>query len=106
MTNHRFKQSHNTLLLARRNKMHNMQRITVAAVAAVLVGVILPALAAVPDGMDSMRSEGRSGMRQGMMSGGGMMTGGCANMMQSMNGGDRRPNSQWHKPLPGNSAPD
>jgi hypothetical protein len=96
--------------------MHNMQRMSIAAVAAVLVGVILPALAAAPNGMDSMHSEGRSGMRQdmmsghmmghGMMSSGGTMNRGCANMMQSMDGGDRRPNSQWHKPSPGNSAPD
>ena len=96
--------------------MHNMQRITIAAVAAVVVGVILPALAAAPNGMDSMRSEGRSGMRQdmmsghmtdqGMMSGGGTMNGGCANMMQSMDGGHRRPNSQWHKPSAGNIVPD
>jgi hypothetical protein len=96
--------------------MHNIQRIAIAAVAAVLVGVILPVQAAAPDGMDSMRSDGRSGMREdmmsghmmghGMMSGGGMMTGGCANMMQSMDGADGRPNSQWHKRSPDNSTPD
>jgi hypothetical protein len=96
--------------------MHIVARSTIAAIAALLGALILPAVAAAPDRMDSMQSEGRSGMRQGtmsghmmghsMMSGGGMMTGGRANMMQSMNGGDGRPNSQWHKPLPGNSAPD
>ena len=39
--------------------------------------------------------------------GGGMMSGGCAGMMRSMNGGDGRPNSQWqsHSPAAG-SAPD
>ena len=45
-------------------------------------------------------------MGHGMM-GGGMMSGGCAGMMQSMNGGDGRPNSQWqsHAPAAG-SVPD
>jgi hypothetical protein len=33
-------------------------------------------------------------MSRGEMSGG-MMGGGCAGMMQSMNGGDGRPNTQW-----------
>ena len=41
-------------------------------------------------------------MGHGMMGGGmmasGMMAGGCAGMMQSMNGGDGRPNSQWQTP--------
>jgi hypothetical protein len=95
--------------------MHSIQRLTIAAAAAVLVGAILPALAA-PDGMDGRQSDGRSGMRQGMMSGhmmgdsmmsgGGMMAGRCANMMQSMNGAGGPPNSQWRKPSPGNGAPD
>jgi hypothetical protein len=36
-----------------------------------------------------------------MISGAGTMAGHCADMMQSMDGGDGRPNSQWHKPSPG-----
>lgn len=66
------------------------QTLIIAVLGAVLAALIVPALA----------------MGHGMM-GGGMMSGGCAGMMQSMNGGDGRPNSQWqsHAPAAG-SVPD
>jgi hypothetical protein len=73
--------------------MHRAQTLPITVIAAVLGGLILPALAA--------RDEGRSGVRHGMISGAGTMAGHCADMMQSMDGGDGRPNSQWHKPSPG-----
>lgn len=42
---------------------------------------------------------------RGMMRGG-MMSGGCGGMMQSMNGSDGRPNSQWQSHPPGKAIPD
>jgi hypothetical protein len=58
--------------------------------------------------MDQMEGSGRTA--HGTMSHGGMsramMGGGCAGMMQSMNGGDGRPNSQWRAHPPNGSAPD
>lgn len=73
-----------------------------AALAAVLGAAIVPALAQGPTmpkqgiGAGDM---GRGMMSGGMMSGSGMS--GCATMMQSMNGADGRPNSQWQKHPPG-----
>lgn len=66
-------------------------RLVLGAVLAAGIGaLIVPALA----------------MGHGMM-GGGMMSGGCAGMMQSMNGGDGRPNSQWQSHVPAaGSVPD
>lgn len=59
--------------------------LTVAACTAALAALIVPALA---------------------QASGGMMGGGCAGMMQSMNGADGRPNSQWrtHPPAGGSLA--
>jgi len=56
--------------------------LTVTACTVALAALIVPALAQVSDGM---------------------MGGGCAGMMQSMNGADGRPNSQWrtHSPARG-----
>jgi hypothetical protein len=72
-----------------------------AALAGVLAGLTLPALAEAPGGSRMMPSQdmgmGRKGhgMTGGMMSGD--MMGGCMGMMRSMNDGYGRPNSQWHK---------
>lgn len=86
------------------------QTLTIAALAAGLGGLIVPALAQNPDGMGTMPDQGMGqvteggrtghGMMGGGMMRGGMMSGGCGGMMQSMNGGDGRPNSQWqtHRP--------
>ena len=88
------------------------------AVTALAVGIgslIVPALAqqggagSTPDrGMSRMEDGGHMG--HGMMSrdgmSGGMMGGGCAGMMQSMNGGDGRPNSQWQTHPKGGATPD
>ncbi len=93
-----------------------------AALAAVLSGLILPALAQAPGSMNAMPDQGmgtsrmgqdmgrgmmsRSMMSRGMMSGN-TMAGGCAGMMQSMGGGDGRPNSQWRsRPPNGRAVPD
>lgn len=77
-----------------------------AVLAAAIGGLKVPAFAQMQGpaegpangGMDQMQGGARMG--HGMMSQGGMsrgmMSGGCAGMMQSMNGGDGRPNSQWH----------
>jgi len=86
-----------------------------AVVVAGIGGLIVPALAQMQDhagsppdrGMNQMEGSGRTA--HGMMSRGGMsrgMMGGCAGMMQSMNGGDGRPNSQWRARPPNGSAPD
>ena len=78
-------------------------RIRLSFVAAVLVigigGLVVPALAQIQDstgnpperGME--QGQGGARMSHGMMSRG-MMGGGCAGMMQSMNGGNGWPNSQ------------
>ncbi|WP_159012887.1 hypothetical protein [Acidisoma sp. S159] len=62
-----------------------------------------------PDqGMGQMKIGGHMG--HGMMSrdgmSNGMMSGGCASMMQSMGGGGRLPNSQWQAHPPGDATPD
>ncbi|MDQ2803402.1 MAG: hypothetical protein M3Y41_12225 [Pseudomonadota bacterium] len=91
--------------------------LAVAALAAGIGALIVPALAQTQDGAGSApdqgmgRMEGGGHMGHGMMSrggmSGGMMGGGCAGMMQSMNGGDGRPNSQWQTHRPdGNPTPD
>ncbi len=87
------------------------QTLTIAALAAGLGGMILPALAQNSDGMGTMPDQGMGQMTEGSrtgrgMMGGGMMSGGCGGMMQSMNGGDGRPNSQWQTHRPDNVTPD
>jgi hypothetical protein len=87
-----------------------------AAFSAMLGGLVLPALAQARDRAGDGRdpavggTETRSHMGHGMMSGRmmsrGMMGGGCAGMMQSMNGGDGRPNSQWQAHPKGGATPD
>lgn len=71
-----------------------------AALAAVLGGLVVPALAEAPGGSPAMPDQGMGmgHMGHGMMSGG--MMGGCMGMMQSMNNGNGRPNSQWQKHPP------
>ena len=79
-------------------------KLTIAAFAAALGALIVPAFAqndtqARPDHGMSMGHMGQGMMGGGMMSG--RMMAGCADMMQSMNnGGDGRPNSQWQKHPP------
>lgn len=73
-----------------------------AALAAVLGALIVPALAQGPQTMPK-QGMGADDMAGGMMSGGMMSDGrmgGCMSMMQSMNNGDGRPNSQWQKRPP------
>lgn len=89
--------------------------LAVVALAAGIGSLIVPALAQqggserAPDhGMGRMDSGGDMG--HGMMSrdgmSGGMMGGDCAGMMQSVNGGDGRPNSQWQTHPKGGATPD
>jgi hypothetical protein len=89
--------------------MKTRHTLIAAALAAVLGGLVVPALAEAPGGSQMMSNrdmgtghtgQGMSGgmMGQGMMSGG--MMGGCMGMMQSMNHGNGRPNSQWQKHAP------
>ncbi len=85
--------------------MYIRHSLATALLAAALGGLILPAFAQAPDrargardpmtrGMGS-RDRGDHGMMSHNEMSGGMMGGGCAGMMQSINGGDGRPNSQW-----------
>jgi hypothetical protein len=86
-----------------------------AVLAAGLGGLIAPALAQgqspagnAPDqgrGMSMDRSMGHDMTGRGMMDRG-MMSGGCSGMMQSMNGGGGRPNSQWRHNSPSEGTPD
>ena len=88
-------------------------KLNIVALVAALGGLIVPAFAqndpggaqGAPDHGISMGHMGRGMMRGGMMSRG-MMGGGCSEMMQSMNHGDRRPNSQWQKHSPDDAMPD
>jgi len=92
-----------------------LRQMMIAAVAAASAGaLIVPALAQAPNGAGSAPAQGpgmsmgRTGhgmMGRGMMRGG-MMSGGCGGMMQSMAGGDGRPNSQWQKRRPDSGTPD
>lgn len=85
--------------------------IVAAALAAGIGALILPALAQDQGGSGSspdqrMTADGGMGhgiMGRGMMRGI-MMSGGCADMMQSMNDGDRQPNSQWRRSAPGDAT--
>ncbi len=88
--------------------------LALTALAAALGGLIVPALAQDAGGMGRSPDQGMGtghgmmsgGMMGSGMTGGGMMSGGCASMMQSMNGGDGRPNSQWHHRPHNDVAPD
>lgn len=77
-----------------------------AAIAALLGGLIVPALAETSGGSQTMPRQGTGSMGNGrsggMMSGGDMS--GCMGMMRSMNNGDGRPNSQWQKHPPGDRS--
>lgn len=93
--------------------MHARQTLAAAIFAAAIGGLIVPALAQSRKGAESAPDQGmnmdmsRTGhgmMGRGMMRGG-MMSGGRGGMMQSMNGGDGRPNSQWQSHPPGNAIP-
>ncbi len=64
----------------------------------VVVGILMPALAQSPPSMMPHGGMGMTRHEHGMS--GGMMLGGCAGMMQSMTGGDQRPNSQWRASPP------
>jgi hypothetical protein len=96
--------------------MRIRQTVAVAVFVAAIGGLIVPALAQTQGGIERApdrgmsRMEGGGRMDHGMMSRGGMsdgmMSGGCGGMMQSMNGGDGRPNSQWQSHPPGNATPD
>jgi hypothetical protein len=82
--------------------MKTRHSLIAAALAAVLGALIVPALAQGPGSPQTTpdRSMGTGDMGDGMMSGGmmsGGRMGGCATMMQSMNGVNGRPNSQWQK---------
>lgn len=108
-------------LYAKGDLIMRIQNILAAvALTAAIGGLIVPAFAQMQapiasprsGGMDQMQGGAGMGpkMGHGMMSQGGMsrgmMSGGCAGMMQSMNGGDGRPNSQWHTQPGDNAKPD
>lgn len=78
--------------------------VAVISLLAALGGFIVPSLAQDSGGMGRMPDQGMT-MDHGMM-GQGMMSGGCAGMMQSMAGGDGRPNSQWRTHPRSDAAPD
>ena len=93
--------------------MHIRQTLAVAVVTTAIGSLIIPALAQDREGAGSAPDQGmnmgtgRTGhamMGRGMMRGG-TMSGGCG-MMQSMNGGDGRPNSQWQAHPPSRATPD
>jgi hypothetical protein len=94
--------------------MSTRETVGIIVLAAVLSGMIVPALAQsdpadprqMPShGMSMGNMHGRM-MPCGMMSGG-MMGRGCSEMMQSMNNGDDgRPNSQWQKRSPAQTPAD
>ncbi len=93
--------------------MRLQQMLIAFAVATSAVALIVPALAQDQNSAGSTPGQGpsmmdRTGhgmMGHGMMRGG-MRSGGCGGMMQSMAGGDGRPNSQWQTHRPDNAAPD
>lgn len=95
------------------------QSLTATALAFGIGALIIPALARALGGPESMMDQGTGqmgdgrrmahsmmpgGMMPGGMMGAGMMSGGHAGMMQSMNGGNGRPNSQWRPRPPGDGA--
>ena len=80
--------------------------LTLPVLATVVAALIVPALAEMPGGSQTAPDQGMGTghMGHGMMSRS-MMSGGCAGMMQSMNGGGGPPNSQWQKKSQGNAMP-
>ena len=83
--------------------------VAVISLLAALGGFIVPSLAQDSGGMGRMPGQGMTmdhGMMEHRMTGQGMMSGGCADMMQSMAGGDGRPNSQWRTHPRSDAAPD
>lgn len=94
--------------------MHVRQTLTAAIFTAAIGGLIVPALAQSGNGASSAPDQGMNmdmGRTAHGMTGrgrmrGGMMSGGCGGMMQSMNGGDGRPNSQWQSHPSGKAIPD
>lgn len=89
------------------------QVLTIATLVAAIGGLIVPAFAEGQNGAerapDNRMNMGMGGAGGGMMHHGmmrdGMMSGGCGGMMQSMKGGDGRPNRQWLSHPPGNANP-
>lgn len=74
-------------------------------------GLVVPALAQIKDNAgnppDRGMEQGQGGARMGHgMISRGMIGGGCAGLMQPMNGDDGRPNSQWRAHPDGNTKPD
>jgi hypothetical protein len=81
--------------------------LTLPVLATVAAALIAPALAEMPGGSSQTapgQSMGAGRMGHAMMSRD-MMSGGCAGMMQSMNGGAGPPNSQWQKRSQDNAMP-
>ena len=91
--------------------MRKRLSVTAAALALGMIGLIVPAIAQMQDhagrpaDRDMKRMQDGPRMSHRMMSSG-MMEGGCAGMMQSMNGGDGRPNSQWRSGPDNSAKPD
>lgn len=85
--------------------MRVQDKLSAAALAVLLGGMIVPAFAQnsgdtrrPPDqGMGQMEGPNQHGSRHDDSG----MSRSCAGMMQSMNGGTGRPNSQWHAYPPG-----
>jgi hypothetical protein len=69
-------------------------------VLAAFAALVVPALAETLNGLQTAPGQGMGRIDHGMMSRG-TVGGGCAEMMQSMNGGTERPNSQWRSPVDG-----
>jgi hypothetical protein len=63
-------------------------------VLAAFAALVAPAVAETLNRLQTAPGHGMGRIGHGMMSRG-TMGGGCAEMMQSMNGGTERPNSQW-----------
>ncbi len=92
--------------------MRVQDKLSAAALAVLLGGMIVPAFAQNsgdtrrPPAQGMGQMEGPNRMDQGMTPDSGMSRR-CAGMMQSMNGGTGRPNSQWHAhPPSGGATPD
>ena len=89
--------------------MRTRSIVAVISLLAALGGFIVPSLAQDSGGMGHMPDQGMTmdhGMMGHRMMGQGMMSGGCAGMMQSMTGGDGRPNSQWRTHPRSGAVPD
>ena len=90
--------------------MNTRYALAIAGLATGIGCLVLPALAQTQGEASSPSDRSIGGMghsrstNRNMM--GGMMSGGCAGMMQSMNGGDGRPNSQWRTHPRDDGTPD